>query len=502
MRKYVLNIKTCKYMLAALAAAVLVSCGSAGLSAPTGLKAADADPENPNRIEISWLPVEGADIYYVYRDTSETGTFAANAGFSVTSRTESDGVVRYAFMETFDEGEGGTYHYKVTAADNSNISIESPMSAAVTASTYSGTWSKAADSVIAESALQLSLAADTSALYAVYTSASGAIAAKKWAEDSDSAEDPKPYVWTALTGSPGSSPAGAAADPPDLDTLVSGGELYTAFSDSSTTPDPGAVSMKYYHDSGTDDAPSFAWTAAGTAGFNGAAGKDINAASVGFGGDIYTAFLETTTLNLAKYDTNIGNWFEPNTVTGVGGTISTLSHNNSLYVCYEAGDELYCRAWDGSALQTGGLVSTSASGINVVDGNAVFVSGGGDLYAVFIKVGGGLEVLKLTDGSWAALADVDGDSPPQANDAAAYGTLAAHWFNGYLYVFYPDSSEGKGRVSYYSETDGWCKTSSKDNSEDVTSSGAGIGSFQLASSGTELYAGYVEGGEAYVRILQ
>ncbi len=121
----------------------LTSCGGIELAAPGGIEAVDADPDYPNRVEISWLPVDGADIYYVYRSSTENGTYS-NAGFSVTSDDleNADGVteLRFSFRETFDEGDGGTYYYRVTAASNADISLESSMSSAVAASTYSGTW--------------------------------------------------------------------------------------------------------------------------------------------------------------------------------------------------------------------------------------------------------------------------------------------------------------------------------------------------------------------------
>ncbi|MBI9105880.1 MAG: hypothetical protein JEZ04_03990 [Spirochaetales bacterium] len=478
---------------------ILISaCGSAGLASPTGLTAAEADRDNPNRVQLSWLQVPGADIYYVYRDTTEDGTFSTNAGFSVTSAADDEGELRYYFMETFDEGEGGTYWYGVTAAGNSDISVESAMSAAVSASTYSGTWS-AADATIIGSAAQLSLSASTSALYAVYGST--AISVKKYAEDETSEEDTPPDIWTSLTGSPGNAAAGLNAAPA-FSSLISGGELYVAFADSDET---GKVSMKYYHDSGTTDVPSFAWTAAGAAGFNDAAATNIALSTAGgFSQDIYSAFLEAGVIQLYKYNSTTEGWFVSDIsadVLNVSTTLTTLSHNNNLYLGYEdtVSSGIYVRAYDDNvtALQAGGLVTAS----NIVDGNAVFVSGGGDLYAVYLTVGGSLSVKKLVAATWTDLDDVNSDIPPMASDASPYGTLDAHFFNGFLYIFYIDSSDGKGYVKYYSEADGW-QNAQRVGGGALTESSTGLGSFQLASAGTKLYAGYIEDGKGYVRILE
>ena len=94
-------------------------------SSPGGLEAADADPDNPNRIVLSWLPVEGADIYYVYRSPAESGTYSY-AGLSQASadieNKNGDTELRYSYIQSFDEGEGGTYWYAVSAASNADIS--------------------------------------------------------------------------------------------------------------------------------------------------------------------------------------------------------------------------------------------------------------------------------------------------------------------------------------------------------------------------------------------
>jgi len=255
--------------------------------------------------------------------------------------------------------------------------------------------------------------------------------------------------------------------------------------------------MQYYHDSAdTGDDPVFSWEALGTAGFNGAVSSQISAATVGFGGTIYAAFNDgTADGRLFKYSS--ASWFEISLAgENLPVTISTpklLSHNNSLYFGYEedtfSSETLYLRAYDDAttSLATGGLVE--AADIN--DGNAVFVSGGGDLYAVY-TVGSTLKVRKLDNDTWTLLSSF-------TVSAGSYGSLAAAWFNGYLYVFYLDAS-GDGWVKYYDEGDGWL--SAEKNGTAITGGGT-VSALQLASSGTTtLYAGYIEGGQAYVRILE
>lgn len=468
---------------------ILSSCGTAGLTAPTDLTAADPDSENPNRIELSWLPVDGAGIYYVYRDTEESGTFSTNAGFSVTGNEDADGVMRYYFRETFDEGEGGTYWYKVTAAASSDISLESAMSGSVDASTYSGTWSSASDSVLG-SAGQLSLAAGTASLYAVYGSTD--LTAKEYAEDVDSEEDDPQKIWTALTGSPGTTNA-AFDSALVFSTMVSGGDLYVAFADAGADVE-GAVSMQYYYDSSSDDTPSYEWAAAGSPGFNEAAATNITVATAGgFSTDIYTAFMESTDATMYKNNVEIDLSASIADVSGVE-SLYQLNSGTSIYLGYDYSDGLYLREYDTTfqILAEGGLVTAS----DIDDGNAVFVSDGTDLYAVYIVNGGGLEVRKYEDGSWSGLTEIT-----TASDLDRPGTLAAHWFNGYLYIFYVDSSDSCGHVKYYSETDGWQDAAI--GSGALTGSTA-LGSFQLESDAadTELYAGYVEDGTAYLRVLE
>ncbi|HAK44949.1 MAG TPA: hypothetical protein DCO79_03380, partial [Spirochaeta sp.] len=111
---------------AAIVLIILTSCGAVELTAPTDLSAAEPDSDNPNRISLSWLPVDGADIYYVYRSDSLSGDYS-DIGFSVTSASvEIDSGVeelRYLYLNNFEEGEGGTYYYKVTAASNADITL-------------------------------------------------------------------------------------------------------------------------------------------------------------------------------------------------------------------------------------------------------------------------------------------------------------------------------------------------------------------------------------------
>ena len=502
---------------AAILIVILSSCGGTELPAPTGLAASDPDADNPNRIELSWLPVDGADIYYVYRDGSSSGSFEENVGHSVTSsnvETESGEELRYLFLDNFDAGEGGTYWYKVTAAPNADISLESAKSGAVEAQTYEGTWSE--EKLLGDAAA-LKLAAGITTLYAVYAdnAATDTIYVQTYAEDEDSDADEPPMIWTAITSSPGNTNAGVVNP---FSVFISGGELYTAFIDADSTPTADAVTMKYYHDSSDDaDNPSFAWTAIGTAGFNGAAASELSTATVGFAGTIYSAFLSQTEdistieddedadadeASLYKYNSTTDTWFLTMDNTGDlpfdAENIQLLNHNNTLYVGYEDTDgtnELYIRAYDDgvTALQAGGLIEAS----DIETGNLAFVSGGSDLYAAYIA-GGNFEVEQLVDDVWTPLSNTTGK--PTVPTGGGIGTFAAHWFNGYLYVFYVNSGDSnKGWVKYYDEDDGW-QTAAK-NSTAITGN-SGLGSFQLTSSGNRLYAGYIENGKAYVKILE
>ena len=521
--------KNLKYISAAITAAltliILSACGSSILPAPGQPVAAEPDAHNPNRIEISWMAVDGADIYYVYRADSEDGTYALN-GFSVTGteveNTDGADELYYRYIESFDTGDGGAYWYKVTAASNSDVTDagESAMSPFVRAETYSGTWSAAKE---LGAAGQLKLVADNSTLYAVYADYDGTdhIFMQTYAEDDTSDADDPPMIWTPNTDSPGETD-GRVNNPYSV--FISGGELYAAFRDSD---EAGELTLKTYHNSGTDDLPSFAWEAVGAAGFNGggtAVVTDIAAVTSGFGGTIYTAFLsqteDLTTIevpedadadegSLWKYNTTTETWFKsdissdfPVDMAGV----KMLNHNNNLYLGYKdlVTPGIYLRAYDDgvTALQAGGLVEAAA----IDDGNAVFVSGGGSLYAVYIKSGdGSFNVEQLIDDVWTPLTNNTGK--PDTAAAMGYGTLAAHWFNGYLYVFYVDTStagENRGWVKYYDADDGW-QNAQQNGGSAITGSdivGTGLAAFQLASSGNRLFAGWVENDKAYVKILE
>ena len=483
---------------AAILIVILSSCGGTELPAPTGLAASDPDADNPNRIELSWLPVDGADIYYVYRDGSKTGSFEENVGHSVTSsnvETESGEELRYLFLDNFDAGEGGTYWYKVTAAPNADISLESAKSGAVEAQTYEGTWSEAK---LLGDAAALKLAAGITTLYAVYAddAATDTIYVQTYAEDEDSDADEPPMIWTAITSSPGNTNAGVVNP---FSVFISGGELYTAFIDADSTPTADAVTMKYYHDSSDDaDNPSFAWTAIGTAGFNGAAASELSTTTVGFTGDIYSAFLEETSAQLFRNNVEID--LTVSSVPVPVENISIINFNNSLYFGYEEATGLYLREYDTTFETLGDVeVEDAITTADIETGNLAFVSGGGDLYAAYIA-GGNFEVEQLVDDVWTPLSNTTGK--PTVPTGGGIGTLAAHWFNGYLYVFYVNSGDSnKGWVKYYDEDDGW-QTASKNGTAITGTISAPDGSFQLVSSGNRLYAGYIENGKAYVKILE
>ncbi len=463
---------------------LLASCGSAGLAAPEKPVAADPDPENPNRIELSWKAVDGADIYYVYRSTSETGSYV-NSGFSVTyNEIEADDggtEIRYSYIESFDEGNGGTYWYKITAATaEASGTVESGMSPAGDASTYSGTWGAAKD---LGAAGQLKLVAGLNSLYALYSAEAGSdvINMQIYAEG-----------WTAAA-SPGTTDGGENGP---FTVFLSGGELYTVFSDS-PAPASGAVSIQYYQDPGTG---VFAWEAVGAEGFNGAAASGLSAAAVGFAGDIYSAFIETGGGEVGAQLYKNNEEIDLLALIGpidVASNLRLVSHNNNLYFGYEYTDGLYLREYDTvfETLDTGGQVTTS----DIDDGNIVFVSGGGSLYAVYIEVGGTEVIVQQLIGDvWMPVATT---GELVTTDSAAYGALTAHWFNGYLYVFYIDTDAGgTGWVKYYDADDGWLNAQ-RIGGAAVTGS-TGLKAFQLASSGNTLYAGWIEGGNAYVRILE
>lgn len=500
-----MNKKIMKKILTAFLALViliLTSCGTAGLAAPEKPTAELPDSENPNRIVLSWKAVDSADIYYIYRSGTETGSYTEQ-GFSVTSNEveNSDGLieVRYSYIDVFDEGDGGIWWYGVKAASNADITNESAMSPVVEGGTYVGTWSDAVE--ISSSATQFKMTADNSALYAVYsdTGAGVAIAAKKYAEDADSTADAPPMIWTSLTGSPGST-NGTVNNPYSI--FLSGGELYTVFRDA-TAAATNFVSMKYYHDSSTGDIPSFAWEQVGAAKFNTssiAVVSELTAVTVGFAGDIYSAFLEVAEPKLYKYNTILDTWIERADAELPADVdfVSLFNFNNTLYYCYDDNTVtgLHVRAYDDNeeALQpSGGLVE----GSDIDDGNAVIISGGGSLYAVYKVESGSFEVKELIDNIWIPLSNTNGK--PTVANGAGYGTLAAHWFNNDLYVFYIDSTDNKGWVKYYTEVDGW--QSAEKNGMAITGSGT-LSGLQLASSGSILYAGYIEDSKAYVRILE
>ncbi|MDC7227381.1 MAG: hypothetical protein PQJ61_11520 [Spirochaetales bacterium] len=496
---------------ALLAILLFASCGSAELTAPTDLTAADGNKDNPMRIELRRLPAEGADIYYVYRSDTENGSYD-DAGFSITSsnvETDDGGEeLRYLFVDNIDDGEGGTYWYRVTSAANDDIVNESAMSAAASAETYEGTWS---DTEELGDAVQLKLAADTSALYAVYVDDlvdSGELKVKKYAEQEDyEGEDETPMDWTALEDSPGTTDESADGA---FSVFISGGELYTAFRDASGT-DTHFVTMKYFHDSGDEEFSSFAWELVGAEKFNTAsteAVSEISALTIGLVGPIYSAFTEGGAPKLYEYNTTTETWFLRIDATGdspatgdfpaTADSINLLNHNNTLYVGYQKTSPavgLYLRAYDDSDLQAGGLVTADA----VADSNAVFVSGGGDIYAVYMPAGGTeVIVMQFANDTWTAI-ETAGDL--ESADNNGFGTLDAIWFDNALYVFYLDSSDSdKGWVKYYDGDEGW-QTAQKNQAEAVTTGGT-VTKLQLASSLGRLYAGWVEDGTAYVRILE
>ena len=120
------------------------------------------------------------------------------------------------------------------------------------------------------------------------------------------------------------------------------------------------------------------------------------------------------------------------------------------------------------------------------------------MYAVYLPAGGTeVAVRQLVGSEWTAISTA-GDLA--SNDSYAYGTLAAHWFNGYLYIFYVSSDDDKGWVKYYDEDEGWLN-SQRNGGVEVTGTGT-VTKVQLASSGSVLYAGWVEDGNAYVRVLE
>ncbi len=466
-------------------------CGVSGLAAPTDLAAEEGNPDYPNRTQISWLPVENAGIYYVYRAPSSDSAEADYdyAGFSVTSYVDDESSeIRFSFIESFEEGEGGTFAYRVTAAAATDTVVESAMSDAVEASTYSGSWSSVSstNSQITDDAVSLDLVYSGGVLYAVTASTSGTISVKQYADEEDSEEDNPPKVWTALSGSPGS----ITTSKTNPVSAFYSGDLYVAYtfdSDLSTgtaADDDGTINLKYY------DSDSDSWKSSLNMELADNLLDHVSSISSGaFATKFYTSAVNLDAVTDATPDEII--------VYSDGSSVADISqlpivvsdftqmftNNSSLYVGYTASTGgLYMNEINTNTdvLQDSVTVSTDTVGGSL----AAFVSGSGIIYAVYITSGNALVVRKYEDSSWTAYASIT-----DAN-AAYTGTLASAWYNGYLYVFYVDGSD-KAWVKYFDEDEGW-QNAARGSSELITDAGSYSG-FNLTTAGTSiLYASYID----------
>ncbi len=481
--------------------ALFSGCGVSGLAAPADLAAEEGDPDYPNRTQISWQPVEDAGIYYVYRapsiDSAESDY--DYAGFSVTSYIdEESSETRFSYIESFEEGEGGTFAYRVTAAAATDTVVESAMSDAVEASTYSGSWSSVSstDSEITNDAVSLDLVYSGGVLYAVTAAASGAISVKQYADEEDSEEDNPPKVWTSLSGSPGSITA-SKINP--VSAFYSG-DLYVAYSFDSdlsigTAADDGTLNLKYY------DSDSDSWKSS----LNMELADNLldHVSSVSSG--TFTTKFYTSAVNLdAVTDTTpdeIIVYSDGASVPDIGPLPIAVSdftqlftNNGSLYVGYTvSAGGLYTNEINTNTdvLQDSVTVSTDTVGSSL----AVFVSGSGIIYAVYVTSGNMLVVRKYEDSSWTAYASIT-----DANTAYT-GTLASAWYNGYLYVFYVDGSDAAW-IKYFDEDEGW-QNAARGSAEFISDAGSYSG-FNLTPAGTSiLYAAYInDTGSAMLKGLQ
>ncbi len=420
-----------------------------------------ASTELLDTIELSWTEVEKANIYYIYRSDTEEGDYEYT-GFTYAG----------TYTDT-DIAPEIPYWYRVTASDIETNNESGGSTPVRGTSDHEFAWSQPA--AAGTGAAQARLAIDTGdgsvagTAYLAYASndETGAVTVSRY--------DRANGTFEVLGGAVGTTDIDS---PRVFDICADGGTVYLAYSDKGLS---GQVTVKAYSPAaGT-------WQTLGSEGFStGTAARYLSIDIDPSTGTVYAGYIDTDGFEIR----NSGNAFAdaPNISPDSLDTTALISFDGaSLHNAYEDTDAGQIKAAEAAA----------ASGVNLRDGYMDFIAASAsEMYIAYYT--DALFVKKYDGSSWGVDLTPAGAS---AAVSAASVALARDPSTGSLYLYYSDDGGGfgaSGLVRKYGAA-GWTTLTVDEDTDNIS---AGASSLELEAYNNIVYASYLAGGAATLRVWE
>ena len=428
-----------------------------------------------DKIELSWTEVEKANIYYIYRSASKEGEYEYTGFTYAGTYTDTDIAPQIP------------YWYKVHASDIETNNESEGSTPAEGNSDHEFSWNQPV--VAVTGAAQARLAIDTAAAgltgndraYAYLASASndetGAITVSKY--------DPTAGTFEQLGAAFGTTDIDS---PRVFDIAAQGGSVYVAYSDKGLG---GKVRVNAYSEA------AGAWQPLGSEGFSTVTDArylsvDVDPAT----GTVYVGYIYTSAGN---YHIEIR---KSTDFTSVEHSITAATPYSSIHLSY-AGSlwRAYKDEGSGADAET---IETNAptnpqviSGVNLRDGYMDFIAvSASEMYIAYYT--DALSVQQYDSSSWST--DLTPAGASAAVSAASVG-LAHDASTGSLYLYYSDDGGGfgaSGLVLQYSQS-GWTTLTVDEDTDNISTAAS---SLELKAYNNIVYASYLTGGAATLRVWE
>ena len=461
-----------KYFLLFFLVLIIISC--AEWQPPSGpperIKATETETD---QIIISWNKVAGAGVYHIYRSAEGDRNYIYLDSTSATSYIDVE--IDFAV----------TYWYKIQAADPTGR-IETALSEPVTGiAEHIYEWDT---SIISSGISGLETAVDDARnIFAVTPGSGGETPLTVYTENEEE-------NWEQLGDPVGGLLSSNEFSGENTDGTFSidahKGIPYVAFLDARRK---GKISIKYYSNE--------VWSDLGKPDFG---SEEIDSLQILAEDDnTYLSFVETGTIKLYKWQTN--NWIlmdslppETNVVwfsilADVNGELLLITYSWGTDTVSGDDDLVVLYRYNGIDWTNLGTIECGIIPEGYID--AAANSEGSVIITAFYNQNTGLTVYEFSDEQWTGINPED-----TFNAYSTAGTIAVGFEDSKSYLFYREDKEYEGIIRSYDGTN-WSVLPLSEETQTITGS-FGVSNFSLLIEDTRIYASYIEGNSAIIRIYR
>ncbi|MFP4383106.1 MAG: hypothetical protein ACLFST_15525 [Spirochaetia bacterium] len=433
-----------------------------------------ATQDETDKITVTWSTVSGAGVYHIYRSEAENGEYEYIDSTAAASYVDTD--IDFAVP----------YWYKIQAADPTG-KIETPLSEPVNGiADHVYEWDT---SIITSGVSGFRFHIDGRRNAFAVTAGSGeegpvTVYGEEENGNWEQLGEPVGAVYSS-GGFGGTGPAGLFS--------ISGADGIPAVAYADGRRD-GKISAAVYSDE--------EWTDLGSPEFG--TGSIMNLQLVaGTAGSYYIAYIDGGRILIYQYndtdwqildslpaDTAV-NWFE--ILTARDGKITLTLYSAGSDPASGSDDRVRLYTFDGQDWVNEGEISSGIIPDGYID--AAAGNDGQPVLTAFFSEEEGLQVHKFTEDQWLHLGE---EFPIDAYPAA--DTAALGYEDETVYLFYRENEEYRGIITELTDS-GWTVIPLSEDDETVTGAFS-VSSFSLEIEDTRIYAGYMEGGSALIRVYR